>query len=382
MTDYRQSRPEDLAVTQDYSKIPSADSRQSNDFPLGSVIMSLPVAAAVFDSNLKILQVSPAFAGLIKPDVFLDKSLADGTIEWGLKRTEWAEKLKSALLSPLMLKVSYKDRPKNVKTRHLRISCSAVSEKSLKEPVGIILVEDITENIEMQKQLASAEKLATVGRLVSKVAHELNNPLDGILRYINLTLRIIEQNNLEKTKEYLQQCKQGLMRMVHIVGELLEFSRSSYPSTEHIRIDNLIEDAIKAMALKADASSVRILRDYNAASAQIRNGGLFQVFCNLIKNAIEAMPDGGELKISTRMSPQNTIVAEFRDNGTSFPPEDAEAIFEPFFTTKETGKGTGLGLTICRDIVKSYNGWITAENAAEGGSVFTVYLPLSGETAQ
>jgi signal transduction histidine kinase len=103
------------------------------------------------------------------------------------------------------------------------------------------------------------------------------------------------------------------------------------------------------------------------------------VFCNLTKNALEAMPYGGELNISTRMTPDDTAVIEFRDTGTGFAPENAEAIFEPFFTTKDKGKGTGLGLAICRDIIERHHGRITAENAPGGGSIFTVYLPATGE---
>ena len=217
--------------------------------------------------------------------------------------------------------------------------------------------------------------MASVGKLASKVAHELNNPLDGILRYVNLAMRIVEQENLEKPKEYLVQCRQGLMRMVKIVSELLEFSRSTYAPLEYVKIEQIIEDAIKTMDKGAEALNIRILRNYTPELPQIRSGNLFQVFRNLTKNALDAMPDGGELRISTQLAANNIIVAEFRDTGTGLPPENTEAVFEPFFTTKDKGRGTGLGLAICRDIIESYHGRITAENAPEGGSIFTVYLP-------
>jgi two-component system NtrC family sensor kinase len=237
----------------------------------------------------------------------------------------------------------------------------------------------------IQRQLASrrsrgsadTERLATLGKLTSKVAHELNNPMDGILRYINLTMRIVEQENLEKAKEYLTQCRKGLMRMVQIVSELLEFSRSAYPPFEHAKIEQIIEDAIKTMDTRAEALNVRILSSYAPGVPEIRSGNLFQVFCNLIKNALDAMPDGGQLCISTRPAEDNTVVVEFRDTGVGFAPENAKVIFEPFFTTKDKGKGTGLGLAICKDIIERYNGRITAENAPGGGSIFTVYLPAA-----
>lgn len=223
---------------------------------------------------------------------------------------------------------------------------------------------------------ADAERLVAVGKLASRVAHELNNPLDGILRYINLTIRAIENENLEKPKEYLIQCRQGLMRMIQIVKELLEFSRCTYSSQEPLSIELIIEDAIKTINTKAESHDVKISRNYNTELPKIRSGNLFQVFCNLTKNALDAMPNGGEIRISTYPAKDNAIVVEFRDTGTGLPTENTDAIFEPFFTTKEKGKGTGLGLAICRDIVNSYNGKITARNAPEGGSIFTVYLPV------
>ena len=238
-------------------------------------------------------------------------------------------------------------------------------------------IPDKAKRDDLWKQLAETERLATIGKLVSKVAHELNNPMDGILRYINLAIRIIEREKLEKPKEYLIHCRQGLTRMVQIVSELLEFSRSTHPLVEYVAIEQIIEDAIKTIDTRAETSNIRILRNFSANIPQVRNGNLFQVFCNLTKNALDAMPDGGELNISTRMTADNTAVVEFRDTGIGFAPENAEAIFEPFFTTKDEGRGTGLGLAICEDIIERYKGRITAENAPGGGSIFTVYVPVT-----
>ena len=129
------------------------------------------------------------------------------------------------------------------------------------------------------------------------------------------------------------------------------------------------------METKAQTSDVKISRSYSSDILQIRIGNLFQVFCNLIKNALDTMPDGGELSISTELAADGTVVVKFSDTGTGFAPENAEAIFEPFFTTKD--KGTGLGLAICKDIVERYKGRITAQTVLGGGSIFTVYLPVS-----
>jgi len=219
------------------------------------------------------------------------------------------------------------------------------------------------------------EPLLVAGRLVTKIAHELNNPLDGVLRYINLALRAIEQNNLEKPKEYLHQCRRGLMRMVQITSELLEFARSTYATSQQpVRVEQIIEDAIKTMDNRAQSQNVIIKRHYQNNPAKVNSSSLFGVFCNLIKNALDAMPEGGNLKITTQLENSDTIKIEFKDNGCGFLPTEADAIFEPFYTTKNNGRGTGLGLAICKDIIERCDGRITAESSPQKGSIFTVYL--------
>ena len=343
-----------------------------------SVVQSLPIGVVAFDPDLKIIEANSRAAKLIELGDYIDKSLAKGTDDkvW----PGWTEQLKSVVSTGKTCGFDSVNYTLNGKTKLLRILCTPLKAKTARNLGGTVIIEDITEKVNIQRQLANAERLAAVGKLASKVAHELNNPMDGILRYINLAMRIIEQENLEKPKEYLTQCRQGLMRMVQIVSELLEFSRSTYASLEYVKIEQIIEDAIKTMDARAEASNVRVLRNYAPGIPQIGNGNLFQVFCNLIKNALDAMPDGGELSISTRLAADDTAVVEFRDTGTGLPAENADAIFEPFFTTKDKGKGTGLGLAICKDIVERYHGRITAENAPQGGSIFTVYLPVAGNS--
>ena len=343
-----------------------------------SVIHSLPLGVVAFDADLKVIEANPQAALLIDLSDRIDESLAKGTGQAGTSAPNWTELLKSVTSMAKTRHFDGIDYTVNGKTRWLQILCTPLKAAKTAEILGgTAIIEDITEKINTRQQLADTERLATIGKLASKVAHELNNPMDGILRYINLAMRIIEQENLEKPREYLTQCRQGIMRMVHIVSELLEFSRSTHASLERVKIEHLIEDAIKTMEAKAEASNVRILRNFATDIPQIRNGNLFQVFCNLIKNALDAMPDGGKLHISTRLVANDTVAAQFRDTGPGFPPENTEAIFEPFFTTKGKDKGTGLGLAICKDIVERCQGRITAENAPQGGSIFTVYLPVT-----
>ena len=243
------------------------------------------------------------------------------------------------------------------------------SQNAANEPVSQ------AEKASAQKQHIDLEKLATIGKLASKVAHELNNPLDGILRYINLAIRIVEQENLEKPVEYLLQARQGLMRMVQIVGELLEFSRTAHASLEYASLDHMVDDALKTMGGRIESAGVEVVTEFGSPTPNVAGGNLFQVFCNLTKNALDAMPSGGTLTISARAADDGSAEVSFRDTGKGIPQECADRIFEPFFTTK--GKGVGLGLAICKEIVSRYQGSITAANAPGGGSVFTVRLPAA-----
>lgn len=224
--------------------------------------------------------------------------------------------------------------------------------------------------------MAQTERLAAIGKVAGKVAHELNNPLDGILRYINLAIRIVDAENLEKPKEYLLHCRTGLQRMVQIIGELLEFSRSTYAPFENVRVDTVIADAVRAMEPKTSRVDIQIETNCPQGIPMIRGDSLFQVFCNLIKNAIDAMEGRGKLNIDIRCC-DDVLTVDFRDTGPGFDPVHTEKLFQPFFTTKTHGRGTGLGLAICKDIVEKYNGRITAKNQPQGGCEFTVHLPIS-----
>jgi len=341
-----------------------------------SMVRSLPIGIVTFDPALKIIQANPPAAKLIELGEYIDQSLAKGTNSTDKPPLNWKQQLQSVVSTGKTCTFDSVGYTGNGRTKWLQIICLPLRKGTRQRILGgTILIQDMTEKVNTQKQLANAEKLATLGKLTSKVAHELNDPLDGILRYMNLAIRIIEREGPAKPKEYLARCQQGLMRMVQIVSELLEFSRSSRTVLEYVRIEQIIEEAVETMDAKAEASKIRVSRDYSTDMPQIRSGNLFQVFANIIKNAFDAMPEGGELSISTRVASSNTAVIEFRDTGTGFPAENAEAMFEPFFTTKD--KGTGLGLAICRDIIERYHGRITAKNAPDAGSIFTVYLPLA-----
>lgn len=252
----------------------------------------------------------------------------------------------------------------------------------------LLIATDCTREEELEAQLAHSAGLAAVGRLAARVAHELNNPLDGSLRYINLANRAIETGQTEKVGDYLTKSAGGLKRMAEIISDLLEFSRSAPDAGDDRNVNWIVEEAIHMMREAADTNQVIIAACLGDEDRMPSIGGtkLLQVCGNLIRNAIDAMPEGGRLNITSGIVDQSIIV-RFEDTGTGLP-ENAEQLFEAFYTTKNsamssgkrpdnnTAQGTGLGLAICREYVQQLGGTITATPSREKGAVFVIEIPL------
>jgi signal transduction histidine kinase len=262
----------------------------------------------------------------------------------------------------------------------LNLLCIALRDPESQQIVGgTLVIEDVTAAVGIEQRLAVSERMAAVGKLAARVAHELNNPLDGILRYINLALRAQESGLHDKIPDYLSQARGGLVRMAEIIRELGAFSRSTHSSFDDAGINAIIEESVRVLSEQAVQSGISIICQLNDDLPAIRGTNLFQVFCNLIKNAIDAMPNGGTLTVTSEVIGREAVI-RFEDTGVGLP-EDMDRIFEPFFTTKEPGKGTGLGLAICKDIIEKYNGRIVPERRPNGGTIFTIRLPAEDRTA-
>lgn len=337
-------------------------------------IKEMPFGIVLFDENLNITDGNPFSNNMLESFRRIDQALSQGTDP--KQYPSWGNLLMTAIRSsdPTTFdNVSFFLHPRSYV---LRLICIPLREDQREKLMGgILLMEDITAKTVMESDLASAERLAAVGKLAASVAHELNNPLDGILRYINLALRVVESEKQGKAADYLRESRKGLLRMVQIIGELLEFSRTTYSAFQEADINKIVEEAVQSLESQCQDRHIEILRSYAADLPNIRSGNLFQVFYNLTKNAMDAMDDGGTLQVTTRCDP-HTLLIEFADTGIGLSKQVREKLFEPFFTTKAPGKGTGLGLAISKDIVERYNGQLLADNRSTGGSVFTVRIPL------
>ncbi|MBE0535604.1 MAG: GHKL domain-containing protein [Phycisphaerae bacterium] len=340
-----------------------------------SILSSLSVGVVAYDLDLKVRGANAEAGKVIVLCESIDSSLAAGTDErvWG----NWRMFLQAAIVDGKRGEFERVKYQSPGQQRLLHIVCMPVRDNDSGPIVGgMVVIQDVTEKADTEHQLAQAERLAAIGKVAGRVAHELNNPMDGILRYINLASRIIDQGDADKAKEYLGHSRNGLLRMVQILGELLEFSRSTYSAFDYATVDKIAADAVRALESRSEGVEIKIVHECPHAIGPVRVMSLFQVFCNLIKNAIDAMQGRGTLTIRIWCADEVLFVS-FGDTGRGFAADDAARIFEPFYTTKGPGKGTGLGLSICKDIIEKYGGRITAENAAGGGGVFTVQLPLT-----
>jgi len=328
----------------------------------------------VFNRQLKIIHHNPAAEFLIRDHTQINEALNDSTLE--SQYQNWEGILREVIENGSEKRfgqIVFRDNQQ--RELLLNLTCNALTDKTGQSIFGgTLVIEDVTAAVSMEKRLAVSERMAAVGKLAARVAHELNNPLDGIMRYLNLADRAMAGGATEKMADYLQRARGGLIRMMEIVRELVEFSRSAYTAFDDSGINTIIEEAVKVMSDKAMQNDVSIVCTLDDNVPAARGTNLFQVFCNLIKNAIDAMPEGGTLTLRTQVIDREVVI-RFEDTGIGLP-EEISQIFEPFFTTKEPGKGTGLGLAICKDIIEKYNGKIVPKNRPGGGTIFDIIIPM------
>jgi len=265
---------------------------------------------------------------------------------------------------------------------HFSISLSPMRDEQDTVNSVVVVMTDITDAALLQAKLAHSEKMATIGRLVSGVAHEVNNPLAAILGFTDLLLENPEVRG--SAREDLQIILQETQRTKDIVQDLLSFARQRPVQRELVQVNNVLRQTIKLRSYDFASHGVEVLEDFEEALAPALGDSqqLQQVFLNILNNAYDAVQEAGQrgrLKIHTRRR-EDMIEVAISDNGTGI--VDPQRIFDPFYTTKQAGKGTGLGLSICYGIVRAHGGEIQCWNNETGpGSTFVVRIPVATEAA-
>jgi two-component system NtrC family sensor kinase len=241
-----------------------------------------------------------------------------------------------------------------------------------------------------QVQLIQVEKMAAVGQLAAGVAHELNNPLGGILGYSQFALEKINQGQLSQFTpedtatflQYLRDIEQQTKRCRSIIQSLLKFSRASRKEEfEPTDVNSVLEETLKFTKHQMQKNKVHLVEELAESLPRINGhpGQLQQVFTNLILNAVQAMPEGGTLTVTSRIGEdEKTLQTSFTDTGVGISEKNLDKIFEPFFTSKKVGEGTGLGLSVSYGLMKNHGGEIKASSRTGQGTTFTVILPVAG----
>jgi signal transduction histidine kinase len=240
----------------------------------------------------------------------------------------------------------------------------------------------------LEQRLAHTEKLATIGQLAAEIAHEVGTPLNVIAgRARSIQRKAKDPDAVEKNAAIVAE---QTARITRIIQRLLDFTRRKVGTAERsaVNVDELVTTTLELLGGQLASSKVRMKVARAEALPRIAGDSdrLQQVLINLVINAVQAMPDGGSLVVSTRLDTrarpgleggreQVFVAIVVADTGIGIPAEIRDRIFDPFYTTKEGKGGTGLGLAVCSGIVKEHDGWIDVEDNAGGGTMFSVYLP-------
>jgi len=264
-------------------------------------------------------------------------------------------------------------KSKTGKTLHISLTLSTMidAHDNIIGTVGI--GKDISEQTMLQFKLLQSEKLAGIGTLASGIAHEINNPLAGVL---GMAEAIRDEDDITLIKQYIEDIIKYTINAGSIVKELSAYSRSAHnEGSSTVDISLVMENSLKMARHSASFSSIALTTEFEKGCLIIANNGeIQQVFVNLIINAIHAMDGAGSLKLCCKMT-DNFAVATVSDSGQGIHEKHLSQIYDPFFTTKAAGKGTGLGLYIVYKIVTRYKGSIDVASRTGEGTTFTIRFP-------
>lgn len=278
--------------------------------------------------------------------------------------------------------VEFDSKAKDARQIYLLFSGSVMRENENVKNI-ICLLKDITERKKAeddikrnQAQLMQASKMTAIGQLAGGVAHEINNPIGVILGFAQSVVKRID--NDDPLAMPLKSIEREAIRCKKMIVDLLTFSRTAKPAMDATDINALLDDTLSLIEPQAHIKNISVKKDYalTLPHPMANNNQIQQVIVNLCNNAIDAMPDGGRIIISTSHK-KGAVEISVTDTGVGISQDIISKIFEPFFTTKEIGKGTGLGLSLCYEIIQKHNGAIKVESSPGSGTTFTISIPVN-----
>jgi PAS domain S-box-containing protein len=252
-----------------------------------------------------------------------------------------------------------------------------------KKTATIGFLRDITKKKMGERALWRSQRLASIGRLAAEIAHEINNPLTSVITFSKLLNSIMQQEpfparRISELRTYIGYLQNETERCANISRNLLDFSRQAKIDVRDNDINAILEKTLTILKHRASLDKIEICTHYVSSIPPVSCdfSRLQQAFINILWNAIEAMPQGGVLTVTTAIDPQQeTIEVHIIDTGTGIPEENLERVFEPFFTTKDEGKGVGLGLSVAYGVIRQHHGEIQIQSKVGEGTQVTVQLP-------
>ncbi len=344
-----------------------------------SLKRSSPVASVLIDSNLSILHVCDKYSEIFG---HAEKTMPVSFKEhqfWRSLGKDAHEKVMNSLSACEVLSIDDAISFDTVNGRRFfKITFIPICpyQSSGTSNLHMILIEDITDQDKITKRLALLENLAIMGKFVANIAHDLNNPLDGINRLI----QILETNIGSAARvehDIFDMIYSAIRRMGNTVRSFLECTRDAMLKTTSSPLINLVDDALYIMAPTLKEKNIAVIKKYNTKNGHVEiPTSFYHVFINIIKNGYDAMDHGGGVEVRLSDAPDNkSVLAIFSDNGPGIPAAIMGDVTKPFFTTKEDG--TGLGLSLCKKISKGFGGDIVLKNRKGGGCEVSVIIPLA-----
>ncbi len=236
----------------------------------------------------------------------------------------------------------------------------------------------LSERRRLEIQLIQSEKMAAIGQLAAGIAHEIRNPL-GIIMNALYDLGELLPNPPAEVEEDLQIARSEMGRAQEIINNLLEFSRDSTTEMQSVDVNRMITQTLKLMNKHFQNSGVRPRTNLSDVHrCRVSENGMRQVLLNLITNAVQAMPHGGELRVATHQASSSRVGLSISDTGVGIPAERLARIFDPFYTTKDPGEGTGLGLSVVHSVITNAGGTLDVSSTAGSGTTFSIELDADG----
>ncbi len=256
----------------------------------------------------------------------------------------------------------------------LSLSAAPLKDETGREMGWVLLLRDLREIRDLQEKVRRSERLASLGRLAAGVAHEIRNPLSSIRGFAQFFLQRFKGR--EKEEEYASVMVKEVDRLNRVITELLDFARPKEPHREPHSLEEILDHTLELLKPELAKKKAEVEKDYESELplARVDRDQLSQAFLNLLINSLEAMEEGGKVRVRVQREGRDSLRVSISDTGRGIPQEELEKVFEPFFSTKR--KGTGLGLAIVHQIMEGHGGNIQVESKEGEGTDFQIVLPI------